>query len=104
MPKQLAAAHWGLPCRPVMGYTPGVIDKDLLEILACPQTHQPLRMASAAELASLNGRIAGGKLVNKGGKPVEHKLEEALMRGDGKVLYPVRESIPMLLIDEGIET
>ena len=86
-----------------MGYTQVVIDKELLEILACPQTHQPLRMASAAELSSVNGHIAAGKQKNKAGKPVEHKLEEALMRADGKLLYPVRENIPMLLIDEGIE-
>lgn len=79
-----------------------MIDKDLLSILACPATHQPLREATAQELAALNARVAKGGVANVGGKPVPQALEAALMRQDGKLLYPVLHGIPVLLVDEGV--
>jgi len=80
-----------------------VIDKDLLKILACPETHQPLTEAGADVLETVNGRIAAGKAVNKGGAEVTDALSEGLVREDGKVVYPIRDGIPVLLVDEGIE-
>jgi uncharacterized protein YbaR (Trm112 family) len=80
-----------------------MIDKELLEILACPATRQPLRVATADELALVNGQVAAGRCANVGGAKVDGALAEALVREDGAVLYPVREDIPVLLIDEGIE-
>jgi uncharacterized protein len=79
-----------------------VIDKDLLEILACPESHQPLAIADAALLERVNSLIASGKALNKGGKPVAEKLTAALVRQDRKVVYPIRDDIPVLLVDEGI--
>ena len=75
---------------------------DLLQILACPESHQPLSEASADELAALNARIEGKSVKNKGGEDVTEKLEAALIREDKQVLYPIREGIPVLLVDEGI--
>lgn len=80
-----------------------MIDKDLLQILACPESHQPLSEASAEELALVNARIAAKGAKNKGGTDVTEKLEAALIREDKQVLYPVREGIPVLLVDEGLE-
>ena len=80
-----------------------VIDKDLLAILACPQTHQPLREASAADLERVNKRIAGGGAKNVGGKPVSEPLKAGLVREDGQRIYPIKDGIPVLLIDEGLE-
>ncbi len=79
-----------------------VIDKELLEILACPQTHQSLSMADDATLARLNAAIAAGSQRNIAGKPVAEKLTEALLRQDRKLAYPIRDGIPVLLADEGL--
>ena len=78
------------------------VSPDLLEILVCPETKQPVRLASDELLAKLNGRIRAGELRNRGGDPVSKPLEEGLVREDGKVLYPVDDSIPVMLIEESI--
>jgi uncharacterized protein YbaR (Trm112 family) len=79
-----------------------VIDKDLLEILACPKTHQGLGLASASALDALNARIRAGGVLNVGGKAVSEPLAGGLQRADGKLMYPIRDGIPVLLVDEGI--
>jgi uncharacterized protein YbaR (Trm112 family) len=79
-----------------------VIDKDLLQILACPETHQALAEAGADLLKRINDRIAAGQAKNKAGGEVKQALEAGLVRQDGKILYPIRDGIPVLLIDEGI--
>jgi uncharacterized protein len=79
-----------------------MLDKETIEILACPVTHQSLQMADAATIARINGAIEAGKLQDQLGRPVKQSLAEGLIREDGKVLYPVREGIPVMLADEGI--
>ena len=37
------------------------------------------------------------------GEAVESAISEALVREDGKVLYPVDDGIPVMLIEESIE-
>ena len=79
-----------------------MIDKDLLQILACPETHQPLAEAGAELLKRVNAEVASGRAKNVAGAAVAEKLEAGLLRQDGKILYPIRDGIPVLLIDEGI--
>ncbi len=61
-----------------------------------------MRPAEADVLARLNSAIEAGSVVNQGGQEVREPIEEGLVREDGKVLYPVREEIPIMLIDEAI--
>lgn len=79
-----------------------LIDKDLLEILACPETHQPLAEADATLVAQVNEKIAAGSCTNVGGAKVEGAIDGGLVREDRKVLYPIRDGIPVLLVDEGL--
>lgn len=80
-----------------------MIDKDLLQILACPETRQPLAEAGSDVLEALNARISAGGVKNRGGNDVTEALTAGLVREDGQVVYPIREGIPVLLIDEGLE-
>ncbi|HWX21210.1 MAG TPA: Trm112 family protein [Candidatus Binatia bacterium] len=79
-----------------------MLDPDLLKILCCPETHQALRLAEPAALEQLNRQIETGALKNRGGQPIKEKLENGLVRGDGKFLYPIRRGIPVMLIEEGV--
>lgn len=79
-----------------------MVDKELLDILVCPQSKQPVRPAGADVLARLNAAIEAGAVSNQGGQPVTATLVEALVREDGALLYPVRDDIPIMLIDEAI--
>jgi uncharacterized protein YbaR (Trm112 family) len=79
-----------------------MISQDLLKILCCPETHQKLEVAEPALLASLNEQVASAKLLNRAGQPVQEQLEGGLVRADRKFLYPIRQNIPIMLIDEAI--
>jgi len=79
-----------------------MIEASLLEILACPENKTPVRMATAEELDALNARIGAGGVRNRGGEAVTEPLQEGLVREDGRYLYPVRDEIPIMLIDEAI--
>ena len=62
-----------------------MINADLLSLLRCPLTMQPLRLAPPELLARL---------------PV--LLDAGLVREDGAVVYPIRDGIPVLLPEEAI--
>jgi uncharacterized protein len=78
------------------------LDKDLLAILCCPETKQAVSLADGSLIQSLNEAVARGTLHNKGKKAVTEPLDGGLVRADRRVLYPIRQHIPVMLIEEGI--
>ena len=78
------------------------VDKDLLAILCCPETKQAVTLADAPLIQRLNEAIQNRRLQNKGKQAVTDLVEGGLLRADGKMLYPIRENIPVMLIEEGI--
>lgn len=78
------------------------MDPELLSILSCPETHQPLRLAPAKLLMSLHERIRHGNIRTRSGRAITEPCEAGLLRLDGKALYPVRGGLPILLIAEAI--
>ena len=79
-----------------------MVDAELLNLLCCPETRQGVRLADAQLLEQLNQKVAAGALHNRAGRVVSEQLAESLLREDGKVLYPVRNGIPVMLVEEAI--
>ena len=78
------------------------INQELLDILVCPESRQSLTLAAGEEVAGINQRIAKGELVNRAGAVVTQQVEGALIREDRQFFYPIRDEIPIMLIDEAI--
>ena len=78
------------------------LDHQLLSILCCPESKQTVALIDQGKLQVLNEKITMGKLQDKSGKLVKGKLEGALLRADQTVAYPIRDGIPIMLIDEGL--
>lgn len=79
-----------------------MIAKELLEILCCPETKEDVALADAALIDQVNAKIATGTVKNRSGQPVSEKIDGGLLRKDGRFLYPIREDIPIMLIDEAL--
>jgi len=79
-----------------------MIDPELLKIMCCPETHQPIALAEPSLIEKLNQLIAAGQLKNRADQPVKEKIDGGLVREDKRFLYPIRGNIPIMLIDEAI--
>lgn len=79
-----------------------MVDKELLQILVCPEDKTPVRLAQAPELDALNARIRAGEVKNRDGQAVTEEVKEGLIRADGKYLYKVDHDVPVMLIGEAI--
>ena len=79
------------------------VSEELLEILVCPETKQPVRPAGPEVLERLASQVSAGTLRNRGGETVATAPQEGLVREDGKVFYPVEDDSPVMLIEESIE-
>lgn len=74
----------------------------LIEIAACPQDGQPLRLSPPGLVAHLNDLIAQRALRCASGDLVTEAMQAGLLRADDQRLYPVREGIAVLLPDQAI--
>lgn len=79
------------------------MDKRLLDIICCPVTRLPLEVLDAERLSRLNAAIAAGSVRNHADHNLSGALGEALVTRDGRLAYPIRDGIPILLEDECID-
>jgi uncharacterized protein len=79
-----------------------MIDPELLKIMCCPETHQPIAIAESPLIERINQHITDGNLRNRAGQVIREKIDGGLVRQDQRFLYPVRQDIPIMLIDEAI--
>jgi uncharacterized protein YbaR (Trm112 family) len=78
------------------------MDQELLDMLCCPETKEDVSLADGKLVETLNRKIEAGQLKNRGGEAVKETMDSGLIRADRKYLYPIREDIPIMLIDEAI--
>ena len=75
---------------------------EVLATLCCPEDRSALSLASDSLITEINTVIRGGRLRNRAGQIVEHRIDGGLMRAGGDVMYPIIEGIPVLVRDEAI--
>ena len=78
------------------------VDSELIKILVCPANKERVSLVDREIVDRLNQAITEGRLLNVNRASVSELLQDGLLREDGKILYPVRDTIPVMLIGEGI--
>jgi uncharacterized protein YbaR (Trm112 family) len=79
-----------------------MVHPELLKILVCPENKTPVVLAGDELVAKINNAIEAHALKNRGGAVVDAKIDAGLVREDKAYLYPIRDDIPIMLIDEAI--
>ncbi len=79
-----------------------MIDPDLLSQLVCPDDRTTLTPAEPAVIQAANKKIVAGTLRNRVGRVVERPFDGGLVRLDGKLMYPIVDDLPIMLIDEAV--
>ena len=79
-----------------------MVDPELLSILVCPENKQPVVLADDDLVGKINSAIEAGAVKNRGGEAVDTPIDAGLVREDRAFLYPIRDDIPIMLIDEAI--
>ena len=80
-----------------------VIDQNLLSILACPESHQPLRLLEPLEILKINALITKGGLKTLSGEACLTEWLAGLIREDGRRAYQIQDGLPILLIESSVE-
>ncbi len=80
-----------------------MLDAQLLALLVCPATHQDVALAQPAELDRIVQAVRDGDVRTVAGLEADPAvLDGALIRQDGAVAYPIRDGIPVMLVDEAL--
>lgn len=78
------------------------MNSTLVALLRCPETLRPVRVVTTDELAGFNQKISERALITRGGIKRTVALENALIREDGGLLFPVEKGIPVMLLEEAL--
>lgn len=73
------------------------------EVLADPETHEPVTRATDAQLEAIRAALRDGGARRHDGGKLPDRIEGAYVSGDGRWVYPDAEGFPSLLIEDRLE-
>ncbi len=79
------------------------LNPELLSVLADPETHEPVALASESQLERLRQAISAGEVRRHDGASLPAEVQAALISQQGRVAYLVQDGIPNLLVEERLE-
>lgn len=79
-----------------------MIEPKLVAVLRCPETGQRLEIAQKTLVQQVNAEIRSGRLRDHQDQKIDREIGDGLVTGDGARLYPIRDEIPTLIVDESI--
>jgi len=80
-----------------------MVAEELLALLRCPETRQPLTVATPELIARLESLRAAGTLRNRSGNLCFSAVESGLVTADGAFFYPIRDDIPVMITGESTD-
>ena len=79
------------------------MDASLIELLRCPETGQCVAQAPTELVQRLESLRLNGLLMAPDKSPLSNVIQTGLVREDGARFFPVRDGIPVMLLEESIE-
>ncbi len=79
-----------------------MINNELLRILVCPESKRPVALADDGLVGDVNEMIRSRRARNRAGEVVDNEIDGGLLTEDRSFLYPIREEIPVMLVDQAI--
>lgn len=79
-----------------------MVSDELLNILVCPKTKLPLKVADSTVLDALNKTIKKKECKTIGGVEITKEIEEALIEKTNKTVYIIDDNIPNLIYEEAV--
>lgn len=79
-----------------------MLRREILATLCCPEDRSALTLAGESLITEINTVIRLGRLRNRAGQVVGHRIDGGLTRAAGDVMYLIIEGIPVLVRDEAI--
>ncbi|GAA4462879.1 hypothetical protein [Novipirellula rosea] len=79
-----------------------MIDQNLLSMLRCVLSGEPLRPAEPSFVEKINELIKNGELRDRQDQRIREGIDTGLIRESGGLMYPVRDGIVCMVADEAI--
>ena len=76
---------------------------DLSELLADPETHEPVTRATEAQLAAIRAAIEAGAARRHDGGELPRAIAGAYLSNGGRWVYPDVHGLPSFVIEERLE-
>ena len=80
-----------------------MLTEEVLELLQCPLTGKKLSFASDQMILRVNEAIANGNARDRLEQKVSQKIDGGLVAEEEAWIYPIREEIPTLVVEEAID-